>query len=50
MEKIPQTTISRNYSNHPLISRCALYADMNFPSRKYMEDGLFDLFNTRFYL
>ena len=37
-EREPQTLTYR-YKQHPLVSKAALYAEMNFPCRKYMEDG-----------
>ena len=46
MEKVQQTKLLKEYLNHPLISKSALYADMNFPCRKYMEDGKLPVFNT----
>jgi len=29
------------YKDNKYVSQCAYFADMNYPSRKYMEDGNF---------
>lgn len=36
------------YPSHEFIKKCAVHADMNYPSRKYMEDGNFHDFPNNF--
>lgn len=40
MEKTTHWENEKRYKKHDFLEQCVVYADQNFPSRKYMEDGL----------